>query len=280
MSLKASILHNFLKEEFANASISLIGQGWSSVVFQVNDYIVRFPKQNMEDYEKEQNICDHISNKISVAVPSVIIYKNKKHPYVIHKKIEGLKWNQHTVCQLSDKNEDGLAQSLAQFFHTLHQQTTGYIAPDFIPVEFDTLGAFLQENADRNLTQLALSKYKNALEVPKNQQKKVLIHGDFTPDNSVLDCNMRLCGVFDWCNCGMGDAITDFIPLYTHLSKEFLMLVISHYRTYSNQPFDFERFKMLFLLRHMYLLYWKYQNTTNGVNKINNMLVSILNKVK
>ena len=91
---------------------------------------------------------------------------------------------------------------------------------------------------------------------------------------------MRLCGVFDWCNCGMGDAITDFIPLYIHLSKEFLMLVISHYRTYSNQPFDFERFKMLFLLRHMYLLYWKYQNTTNGVNKINNMLASILNKVK
>jgi hypothetical protein len=152
MSLKASILHNFLKEEFANASISLIGQGWSSVVFQVNDYIVRFPKQNMEDYEKEQNICDHISNKISVAVPSVIIYKNKKHPYAIHKKIEGLKWNQHTVCQLSDKNEDRLAQSLAQFCLTVYEKENipvfylGGLAVELIRSEktrnifFDTLG--------------------------------------------------------------------------------------------------------------------------------------------
>lgn len=276
LETNATILYNYLISEYGPASISLLGQGWSSIAFQVNDFIIRFPKQNLRDYIKEQHICDILRDQTNIQVPNISI-QYTIHPHAKHKRIAGKTWNASLLLRLSTNEKDLLAKDIGQYLYTIHTNKSVYFAPTFIPVKSSSLYKVFSNTVSPPLLKTLLKEYKNAL-IP-HPEKLVLIHGDLTSNNSVLNDQNRLYGVFDWCNCGMGDPVSDFIPLYSEFPNDFISNIIYHYEKLSKKKFDLYRLKKSYLLRSIYLFYWKNKATLEPSNDINNALHNILSKV-
>lgn len=270
-----TILYKYLLERFGGSEISLLGSGWSSIAFQVDNMIVRFPKQDLYDYKKEQAVCNFLRDKTSILIPDTEICMGM-YPYVKHEKICGKHWDNVTLKQLSDNSRDLLAQDIAMFLSTIHAHSCSYTAPAFIPVHYQCLKQSILKNCSYTLLKNIRTIYDLATKLPN--QNTVLIHGDFFSQNSILNKNNRLYGVFDWCNCGAGDPIADFIPLYATTNVDFVQTIIHYYQAISNKKFDFVRLKKLYLLRSMYLLYWKLHNKSIARNEIDKVLETILQK--
>lgn len=275
LETNATILYNYLISEYGHASISLLGQGWSSIAFQVNDFIIRFPKHNLRDYIKEQHICDILRNQTNIQIPNVNI-QYTIHPHAKHKKIIGKSWDASFLLRLSTNEKDLLAKDIGQYLYTIHKNTSTYSAPTFVTIKSSSLYKEFSNTVSSHILKTLLKEYKKALILPP--QKSVLIHGDLTSNNSLLNDQNRLYGVFDWCNCGMGDPLADFIPLYSEFTNDFILNIIYHYEKLSGKNFDLYRLKKLYLLRSMYLLYWKNKNTLQTSNDINKTLHNILIK--
>lgn len=269
-----TILLKYLKGQ-PYSSVCLIGEGWSSVAFQADDFIIRFPKHDLQDYIKEKEICDFLRDKTNVLLPRTELCRGEI-PYVRHKKIGGYDWNLMTIDKLSAKELTLLAKDIALFFHEIHQQKTKYIAPTFVPVTPDDINNAFMNGLDGHLLQELLDIYKNTTLNPV--QSSSLIHGDFSYENSTLDKNNRLYGVFDWCNSGMGDYIFDFVTLHTFFPQHFVENVISQYQEMSDKDFDFKRFKKMYLLRNIYLLYWKHKKSALEPTVLSDKVTEILNK--
>ncbi len=270
-----TILYKYLSERFCGSEISWLGSGWSSIVFQVDDLIIRFPKHNLDDYKKEQYVCNYLRDKTPVLIPDTKICMDV-YPYTKHKKICGRPWNNDTLMRMSSIFRDRLAQDIALFLNTMHTHISPYVAPSFTPVSYTVLKKSILKNCPYNLLKHIETAYVSAIELP--DQPKVLVHGDFFSQNYTLNENSRLFGVFDWCNCGNSDPISDFIPLYATADVDFVLNIIHHYQAISNKNFDFARLKKLYLLRSMYLLYWKYRDKSIASNAINRELEAIFQK--
>lgn len=269
------VLYKYLSEKFLGSKISWLGSGWSSIAFQVDELIIRFPKHGLDDYKKEQYVCNYLRNKIPFHIPDTEICQGI-YPYVKHKKIWGETWNNDTLKQMSDTSRNLLAQDIVLFLSTIHMHKCPYTAPSFTPISYPALKQSILKTCPDNLSKHFETAYGLALKL--SNQPKVLIHGDFFSQNSILNKNNRLYGIFDWCNCGAGDPVSDFVPLYATVDLDFVLNIIYHYQAISNKSFDFSRLKKLYLIRSMYLLYWKHHNSPLVHDSVTRELEMILQK--
>ena len=268
------LLKYLTEQQYSN--VFFIGEGWSSVAFQADDFIIRFPKHGLKDYIKEQEICNLLRNKMDILLPESQVCSGKI-TYVKHQKIYGHSWNQTTINNLSTKELSLLSKDIANFFYTIHINNTEYKAPTFKPVKASDINSSFSGYIDDRLLQEMLDMYINT-KVPA-AKKTTLIHGDFSYKNSVLDKNHRLIGVFDWCNSGMGDKTFDFVNLYALFPNDFIHGIIDKYQELSGEKFDIEHLKKLYFLRNIYLLYWAHRKSKLTSEVLSYKVTEILHKV-
>lgn len=249
----SSILYNFLLTKYHEADIKKIGLGWSSVVFQVDNDIIRFPLKNVSDYEKEQCACNILRSQVSIQIPDTKIFHDK-YLYVKHKKIIGSSYKYEQIAQMSPGAKKLLAHDIANFLWIIHKQTIDSEYPLYQMPPTNNVNKYINTQFSPNMAKQVLVAYNNARNMVL--LKNTFIHGDLCPNNILLNSDGRLVGVIDWCNCGMGDYMMDFVTLFCQFPSDIAFDTIFNYHQITNNIFDMQKFKQMCTNRILYLLYW------------------------
>ena len=260
-----SELYQFLIELCPGSKIELLGEGWSSISFQVNEYIYKFSKENFSDYEHEKLVCEKLKNLLSFEIPLIKIEKRGKYPYARYKKIKGeLGYTLGSVY--SDQKNKDLSEKLAidcaiflSQVHSLIELNGIRSIPQFSQVKTSSLESFLLQYYKENIVGQIVKKYDEIVRYQATDL--VLLHADFYGGNFTLNENGGLKGIFDWCNGGIGERMFDFVPLYMHHGKKFTEFVFQKYNFYSEKKVDTDRVRDLVWVRFLNRLYF------SGINE-------------
>lgn len=211
-------LTQYIQKQFPDSTVKLVGSGWSSYAFEVGDKIIRVPRVDTKQYEKEIAILNFLNNKLPVKIPHPKLVKGDIS-YAIHTKINGLSWNMSSYNKLSKEEKNLFAKDIAHFFATLHaiplNEILKSIPKELItPAPMDSVDKFygyLQNDFSKHDIDTVYNWCKNILNPSENP---VLLHNDFWEANCLVDEHHRLIGVFDWANAHLGKPECDFKPLY------------------------------------------------------------------
>lgn len=265
--INKDILTVFLQTTFPNACIRYLGEGWTSIAFQVDDRIVRIPREHPGKYIKESVVCNVICDLISFSVPCISVNKNAEFPYAIHEKMIGRTWNMNYVSGLDKNAQILLADDCVDFLSQIHGldadklnsktklENVDLYYEEFGPRDFTELEYYLKAFFTANDLMILAKKYDEALNF--NVIDRVFCHGDFNGNNCILDENNRLAGVFDWGNCGIGERTKDFMRLFfTDPDKEFFNIVSQKYEQKTGVHIDENRLHQLNMVETVNLVYW------------------------
>ena len=267
------ILKKFLEKKYKGREIVYCGSGWSSIVFFVDEYVVRFPKQNIEDYKFESFICPIISKYTSVQVPSVSLVENEKYTYAIHKKICGYIRND----SMEMKQKEKYIKSVAQFLYEIHNVCDD-VGIRNIPKDDNLLIGEVEKKlavyyGNKQLYKIC-DKYCQAVNtVEKN---RVFLHADFIKDNALLEMNGKLKGVYDWCNSGMGEREYEFVNILIDNEEQFFFDVVREYEHLSGIIVNRERVDELLLIKLVNKIYWSEQSRDKQqrmIHKLEKMVI-------
>lgn len=237
-----------VKEELTNLfpqkAISCIGQGASSVAFEIDDNIIRIPKADTSRYLKEEQILPTISKYVHPHTPIIHIVK-KPIFYSIHKKLNGNDWDLNTYDALSATQKNLFCGDIATFFLQLHSIPLKKLSPGArkilkpysLPTENQLkhlLNGIFTAEESHNL-------YQYAKRISKPQGKIIFAHKDFRRKNSLVDHNHRLTAVFDYGNACLGEGAEDFKPLCNPDYLPILKKALKYYNQYSNDSVSFKR---------------------------------------
>lgn len=246
-------LFEFLRRWYPSSCIQYIGSGWSSIVFLVDNYIIRFPKHNMADYEHELVICHRLNSFVSFEIPIVEMVLDYEYPFVKHKCLVGTIWDTSNM----EKRPNQLAKDCACFFsqiHSLSPITSIRKIPTEAPLDIEIVEKKLYIFFDSHMLNKLCYEYETG-NIPSIVEN-VFIHADFHPNNVVLDHNGRLKGVFDWCNSGIGEREKDFVHLFNDMDKQFINTLFVEYYNYCNVEIDKLRVRELALIDLINKLFW------------------------
>ena len=247
---------SLLEQLFPQQKIVPEGSGWSGFAFSVGDNIVRFPKANVKQYEKEALLLRFLQNKLSVKIPlPTVIHGNVD--YVIHKKIQGLPWNIDSYNNLSKDANNLFCQDIATFFKELHSVSLNSLQSHIDLKEFQSTPLPSYEDftlyLKEDLSASIVSKfYELCFDISKPQTDLVLLHNDFWEANTVVDENHRLIGVFDFANSLISERSKDFCALYHPKYLHLLQNVLEHYETITSIKINIDRIAQL---KNLDLLY-------------------------
>lgn len=241
-------IYKKLNKLFPNKTIKKEHDGWTSWAFSVGDKIIRIPKGNIQDYEWECRTLNLLKNKITAEIPQTKVIDGDI-PLIIHRKIIGKDWSLQSYNSLSQQAKHLFCEDIARFFSEVHNA----ISKDN-ESEFD----YLKDRKPHYKTEVVLEKMQNILtdielqEIEKISKEiefldndRVLVHRDFYCDNSVVDENHRLKGVFDFLNAGIYNRHFDFLPLYCPDRIEMLTSVIELYEKMNSKKIHLEILKKL-----------------------------------
>lgn len=260
------VLEQFLQTRFRNEPIKYIGSGWSSHAFRIGDYIVRFPKQNVEDYLFEEEICKHLKKCLSCKTPSVKVVMDEKFPYAIHKCIEG-----STIQNLEQLFESELfikdcAITLAQI-HSFHMIGTIRSAPTDIEPDIYNLNKRLSQYFNYTSAEKMCYLY-NEIKT-NNTEELVFIHADFHLGNIIINADQHIEGIIDWCNAGMGVSNEDFKFLFFKLTPNQMNALIGEYNNWGFS-IDISKIREKALIDIIDKIYW------SDVEEITDIYLSII----
>jgi len=277
-SLKA-----FLKTRFPRSNIKFVGEGWASTAFIVDDNILRFPKGQIEEYDREtgvksyvRNIADDykreaiitnfIRNKINVQVPDITVIEDSKYPYAIHKMLPGKTWDIPEIKNLDSKAQDLLTDNIAAFLYSLHKiniddlkkKMPGLAHEKPKMLDLADIEPFLRNYLSANEIKTIYKKY----DIASNRKIDDIVfsHGDFGQSNSLINSNHRLTGVIDWADSGLIERALDFHSLYDLEHIDFLLAVLKKYENLSGIRIDIERIKEILLIDAVGAVYWGHIN--------------------
>lgn len=254
------VLLDFLQMKFAGSNITFVGSGWSSMVFQVDNNIVRFPKQNTEDYVFEEYICPIVQVYSSFEIPKVT-FVNDIFPFAIHPKIEG----PQLTFSNTTKNRKEIVNDIACFLSQIHSIPLNgriRVAPIESPTDINKIGARLSCLFDHKELSAICKKYEEIY--IKVFPSSVFIHADLQRENMILNYSGRLKGVIDWCNSGKGEKERDLIKILDNFGDEFLRLFIQRYEEITNDRINIARVYDLRLTSMIDSLYWSDQSDVSA----------------
>jgi len=241
-------LQRFLSERFPDSAIRFIGEGWSSVAFQADDKIIRFPRTTLREYIKERDICDFIRQRISFQIPDISIAEDAEYPYAVHRAVPGEPYSSKYRRGLDAAARDLLAADYAKFLAELHAIDAKEIAgkvpmsrpevcyPDFSYPKFGKIAPFLTPYFSNDKLRTLQDIYERA--IGAKTEDFVLCHRDVSGRNSTLDKNNRLAGVFDWGFAGIYERAQEFVQLTDFKQVEFLDQILREYRNITGVEID------------------------------------------
>ena len=235
----------YLTEKYPNSEILYIGRGWSSICFQVDNYIYKFSKQHFEDFIFEKMICDYIIDEVSFELQKIEL--SYHHFCSKYNKIKG-ELGSEFLLKHDDVKE--LSKDCALFLYQIHsfKKLNRMRNVPKLSGNVEDLSVFLRNIINnRSYEALIINNYKRVS--TKIVGKSVLVHGDFYGSNFTVDAGGHLKGVFDWCNGGIGEREFDFVALYIHHGKKFTSKVICEYNVLSQICLNEKRIKDLVWLR-------------------------------
>ncbi len=237
-SLITDLLPNDLKEE----SPEFLGSGWDFEVWRYGEYVGRFSKHVKAELflEKEKKILPVLSKVLNCSVPIPLLsgqpLNNFEYKYQIYNYISG---NTIIECDLDLNDKIKLTKDIAVFLKELH--TVNIQNKTVVPLDLGR--GDLSHNRIRALESLLILKdylgktqFNNCMGFiesipPLSHPSSVLIHGDFCPQNIILNNirERRFKGVIDWSGVCYGDPSLDLSILYTLFPDDMRDLFVQEY---------------------------------------------------
>ncbi len=219
--------------------------GWDNIVLDVNGkYIFRFPRfpVSEEHLRKELRILPFLGKHLSVAVPNYrFVWRGVGRElgwFAGYPKIAG---EPLTVGGFRLAWTENLSGSFARFVHELHNLDTTVREVSFLPRRSP------KETADsirKTRSRIRKSVYPLLSSSSKAQVERfwaalledfdnskfdpVLVHGDLTSRNILLDRTGRITGILDWADTFVGDPALDFAGLF-EVNKALGERVLRHF---------------------------------------------------
>ena len=229
--------------------IRLVG-GSKSFAYQVNDFVVRFPKVEIiwQSQQLEVKISELLQAKLpdkwKNKVTNVVCCSTSEYPFAYHKIIKGKICDNirgetsYNTCydNLSESQKKLLAQDIAEFLVSLHSIPTEITNPMAENWNFTSKPDF-----DYELCKSVLLKYSdNKINIDDFKcnianDDLVFAHNDMSGSNIVLDEQQDnvLQGILDFGNAGIMPRINDFFPYYK-INRHLARHIISAYNEISS----------------------------------------------
>ena len=250
--------------------IRLVG-GSKSFAYQVNDYVVRFPKA--EIIWQSQQLEAKISKLLQAKLPDK--WKNKvtkvtccstsEYPFAYHKIIKGKICDNirgetsYNICydNLSKSQKKLLAKDIAELLVALHSIPTDITNPMAENWNFTNKTDF-----DYKLCKSALLKYSNNkinlddFKCNITNDDLVFAHNDMSGSNLILDETKDnvLQGILDFGNAGNMPRINDFFPYYK-INRQLSRDIIAVYNQISNTRISQQMADYIVLVYLGYIMY-------------------------
>lgn len=256
-----------IQKTYKTDDIKFLGSGSDSLAMRAGDYVIRFSSRNRDQYKKEAAVCDFIRPYISVPVPAARVVDQGDVFYVAHKMITGNSWSWHKFMY-NPKKQRKLGDSLGRFMAQLHgvdtdllQHAVPQIANENIPyVNFDEIRPFFELFMGPRRMEFFRRNYMRIINASVAKSDLTLIHMGIKGPNSVVDESGALCGVFDFCNCGIYERWREFALMYLCRNRALYKRILSAYAKYSGVVPDKNRIIDLAVIEFM----WEKRRKFNG----------------
>jgi thiamine kinase-like enzyme len=264
---ESALIEDRIRRLYPNEPVKLLAEGGMSFACEAGDNIIRVPKNDYAaiGYKIEEKILIYLQNKVkSVEIPAIKIIE-KPFFYTIHKKLEGLYWDNKAYIKKTEMEKDALASDCAVFFAEIHASDTREINSllqeeniklrEIRPIE-DNLKKYLPHNFSTNEIDKIIKFTNNLFTLP--DEDKCLVHNDFYYDNFFVDDNFRLKCVIDFANSGRYNYNFDLrkIVSYEEGESDFWGRIVKFYERITNRKIDMEIIKMIDI--HNYISFLVY----------------------
>ena len=286
---------DFVKNILFNSKLSyLIGNpnrlvgGSKSFAYQINDYVVRFPKAEIiwQSQQQEAQISAllqaKLPNKWKSKITNVVCYSASEYPFAYHKIIKGKICDNirgetsYNTCydNLSESQKKLLAKDIAELLVALHSIPTDITNPMAENWNFTNKTDF-----DYKLCKSALLKYSNNkinlddFKCNITNDDLVFAHNDMSGSNLILDETKDnvLQGILDFGNAGNMPRINDFFPYYK-INRQLSRDIIAVYNQISNSKISQQMADYIVLVYLGYIV----SNQENQGKTISDFILMIL----
>jgi aminoglycoside phosphotransferase (APT) family kinase protein len=172
-----------------------IPTGWTNFVFRAHTkhetYIFRFPRNDFfaEAMSREIPFTKWLARRVRTKSTRQHYLHHNGRGFSMHRSIKG-----HVLTEVIDKlsvdQKIRLARDIEKYLTHLQSLTHK------IPFKLEPLSGFLRDLASVNNQNYDFTKLDPLIEL--ENEKPVLVHGDFNPGNIILDKKMRLLAVIDY----------------------------------------------------------------------------------
>ncbi|NTU99202.1 aminoglycoside phosphotransferase family protein [Candidatus Falkowbacteria bacterium] len=211
--------------DFTWKSAKYISTGFDhDIIILDNATVFRLPKKedSVRLLKNEIVLLKILSSRISLKVPNYHLV-SKDFLCTAYPIIKGEELDINTFNNLSSKKQHLLAKQISLFLSELHSTPLKKVAHLELQERFslEELNE-LRNDADSYLHSRISKKEKGEIDeyfsslskVFHKSPKKVLVHGDFSGDNMVIDQHGKLVGVIDFADRAIHDPAFDFIFLW------------------------------------------------------------------
>ncbi len=217
-----------------------MAHGWRNYVFLINgSLIVRFPKVKKTDLNKQKQILDLLSDKISFELPK-IYYLDLEHCYAIYPAILACSYNRQSISTFNQTEKNNLAEDLADFLRQMHQALSTNDHKKLKIDQFDYLKEITDIAGESkqiqkldlgiDLKEFIQEQSEISSEYLSRNFEEVLLHNDLHSSNIILDCDKKkLQGVIDFDEMKVGHYDLDFVSLVYSLPFEVTKKIAQFY---------------------------------------------------
>lgn len=241
--MKAETAQKIINKKFRGYDVKFIGSGSDSLAYRVKtpdgNLVLRFSDRDTAQFKKEAAVCDFIRPNITAEIPQITVVENDTAFYVMHKMLMGNKWSWHSFS-FRPRRQRALADSLGKFIAELHGVNTAKLkravpmVGEHIPyTNFEDARAALSVFMGKRRLEFFGRHYNRIINAPVKPSDMTLVHLGIKGPNSVVDENGALCGVFDFCNCGIYERWREFPIMYLARNRKLYRQILRAYEQYT-----------------------------------------------
>jgi aminoglycoside 2''-phosphotransferase len=223
-------------------SASMIGEGWTSRAYVVNDELVfRFPKrrEDWDELEREIAFLGSAADDLPLAVPRYVHVAPDSlaatHGYAVYRYLSGHAMDTHV---LTAETRSTAADAIARFLRALHTFEPSPEVAALLPREDERqvaeeyLRRAVQEIVPRLEPPAAQALVKRLEWFPNTQSNfsrtPVVLHADLSREHVLVD-DHTVVAVIDFGDVNWGDPDYDFMYLFVDFGQPFVEDVARRY---------------------------------------------------